>query len=307
MQASQTLCPYSNQPLSSIQRINEEHVLPVAIGAPVKFSVMASELENSKMNDLIDAPFSNDQLIRFLAMSQGVVSRSGPVTAQLPATVTSSGEAVKVAFSQNGLELKFTNPVVTDPETGRVSAVRGFGNAAHEHAQRIKRDYAKKNINLDIGETISDPRPQLNVSFTGDTYIIGKELLKIAYLMTVWCFGDQAIDSESGRIYRIGLEKDRDDDMDSFGLQRTTTRIPGISCKSEANTHVLISTVLNEKLVTSVQLFGTFAGIFITPAVGIDADDGQGVSVKIDLSTGTITETDAVLAMLENVQNYFES
>jgi hypothetical protein len=298
------LCPYGNQPLASIQRINEEHVLPVAIGAPAKFFVMASELENSRMNDLIDAPFSNDQLIRFLAMSQGVESRSGPVIAQLPATVTSSGEAVKVAFSQNGLDLKFTNPVVTDPETGRVSAVRGFGDTAHEHAQRIKRDYAKKNIDLEIGLTISDPRPHLNVSFTGDTFVIGREMMKIAYLMTVWCFGDRAIDSQSGEIYRIGLRKNRDEDMDSFGMKRTTTRIPGISCKSEPDTHVLMSTVLNGELVTSVQLFGTFAGIFITPAVGIGADDFEGSSVKINLSAGKIIESDAILAIQDNVQNH---
>lgn len=301
MPASQTLCPYTNLPLSSIERVNEEHVLPVAIGAPTKFSVKASELENSRMNDLIDAPFSNDALIRFLSMSQGVVSRSGPIVAQLPATLTSSGEAVKLALSQNGLELKFANPVVTDPETGRVTGVRGFGDAANEHAQRVKRDHAKKKIAVEIGETISSPNPEVLASFNGDTYLVEKELLKIAYLMTVWCFGDSAINSESGAMYRQGLETSRDEDLGSIGMRGGTVNIPGISCERETGTHVLLSVIIGGNLITSVSLFGVFAAVYATPAVGIRADEYDGFSIKIDLSTCKFTQTDAITAMSANV------
>ncbi|WGK92578.1 hypothetical protein [Pseudomonas migulae] len=305
MRAPQTLCPYTNQPLASIDRINEEHVLPVAVGAPTKFFVMASELENSRLNDLIDAPFSNDPLIRFLAMSQSVVSRSGPVISHLPATLTASGEAVKLAFSQDGIDLRFANPVVTDSETKRVTAVKGFGDAANEHAQRIKKDYAKKKIAVEIGETISTLNPEVQTSLCCDTDLVGKELLKIAYLMTVWCFGDRAIDSESGAIYRRGLATKRSEDFGSIGMRANTNEVPGFSCKREPGTHVLLSAVLGRDLITSITLFGTFAAVFATPAAGIHIEEGQGLSIKINLSTGALTQTTAIEAILANAQRLY--
>lgn len=305
MRAPQTLCPYTNEPLASIDRINEEHVLPVAVGAPTKFFVMASELENSRLNDLIDAPFSNDPLIRFLAMSQGVVSRSGPVISQLPATLIASGEAVKLAFSQDRIDLKFANPVITDPDTKRVTAVKGFGDAANEHAQRIKKDYAKKKISVEIGKTISTPNPEVHSSLSCDTDLVGRELLKIAYLMTVWRFGDRAINSESGAIYRRGLAAKSTDDFRSVGMRGNTNEVPGFSCKRESGTHVLLSAVIGKDLITSITLFGAFAAVFATPAHGISVEEGEGLSVKINLSTGALTQATAMEAILDNIQHQF--
>lgn len=302
MQVPQTLCPYTNQPLASIERINEEHVLPVAIGAPTKFFVIASESENSRLNELIDAPFSNDQLIRFLAMSQGVVSRSGPVIANLPAILVSNGDALKTSFSLNEISFRFANPVVTDPATGKIKAVKGFGDAAKAHAQRVKKDHAKKKISIDIGESIITPNPKIHTSFSCDTYLVQKELLKIAYLMTVWCFGDSAINSESGEVYRLGLATTRDEEFASIGMKGGTNSIHGISCKKEHGTHVLLSMVLGRQLVTSVTIFGIFSAVFITSASGISAEEYEGFSITIDLLKGTFSQTEAIQAVMANAE-----
>lgn len=78
---TQTLCPYALTPLASGES-NDEHILPVALGAPASFTVRALAAENSRMNDLIDEPTVNDPMVRFLAMSQGVVS--GLATSKQP-------------------------------------------------------------------------------------------------------------------------------------------------------------------------------------------------------------------------------
>lgn len=72
-----TLCPYLVKPLVEIDPINKEHVLPVGIGAPESFYVEASLSENSRLNDLVDAPMINDPLIKMLCMLAEVDGRSG--------------------------------------------------------------------------------------------------------------------------------------------------------------------------------------------------------------------------------------
>ena len=86
---TQTLCPYALTLLASGES-NDEHILPVALGAPASFKIRALTAENSRMNDLVDEPTISDPLVRFLAMSQGVVSRSGNVKAIVDGTVRGS-------------------------------------------------------------------------------------------------------------------------------------------------------------------------------------------------------------------------
>lgn len=74
----------------------------MALGAPQSFCVPADASENSKMNDLIDSPVCNDSLMRLIATSQGVVSRSGPVEVELIGTETTTGNEVRSTLSRIG-------------------------------------------------------------------------------------------------------------------------------------------------------------------------------------------------------------
>lgn len=298
----QSLCPYLAKPLAEIAPVNEEHVLPVAIGAPSRFFVKAAESENSRFNTLIDAPFSNEPLVRFLAMSQGVNSRSGPVVAKIPATLLSSGELVNVAFSKAGFDLKFANPIKKDAETGFVAGVLGFGDEAMKHALKVQRDYAKKNIHVNLGDVVTEHKPLLHVSLSLDNSVVWRELLKIAYLMTVWSFGDKAIDSRSGTEYRRGLNASR---SQFIQIRHTTDDIPGITTKGKADSHSLMCVILGKELITSVKLFGGFAATFITEAEGVGVE-GDGLHIQINAATKNLTETPVLEALMNNVRLHFE-
>lgn len=298
MPTTQTLCPYLAKPLDQIDGVNDEHVLPIAIGAPKPFSVRAAESENSRLNTLVDAPFSNEPLIQFMAMRQGVVSRSGPVIAKVPATLISSGEPLTLAWSQAGFDLKFQKPVEVDQRTGQVVAVRGYGDDAMARALAIQRGYAKKKIKVEIGEVVSDFDSRVHGRLCVDNSILWCELFKIAYLMTVWCFQDRAIASASGEEYRRGLAQA------SPVIKHTTEDIPGISALGNASSHVLLSMILGKELITSVKLFGSFSAVFVTAAEGV-GEEGDGACVTIDLASRTFNQTPALESMMENVRRHF--
>lgn len=93
------------------------------------------------MNDLIDEPTVNDPMALFCYVP-GNGCRSGSVKAAVDGTVHGRGEDVRAALSENGLDLKFRQPVDTDSQE-RVICVRGFGDAARQMANQIAANYEK--------------------------------------------------------------------------------------------------------------------------------------------------------------------
>lgn len=138
---ARALFPYALTPLESGES-NEEYILPVALGAPANFTVRALAAENSRMNDLIDEPTVNDLMALFFCYVPGNGFRSGNVKAAVDGTVHGRGEDVRAALSENGLDLKFRQPVDTDSQ-GRVIGVRGFGDAARQMANQIAANHEK--------------------------------------------------------------------------------------------------------------------------------------------------------------------
>ncbi|WP_283189857.1 hypothetical protein [Pseudomonas sp. PMCC200344] len=297
----QTLCPYTAKKLCDLPSVNDEHVLPVAIGAPKRFFVRASEQDNSRLNDLVDAPFSNNDLVRFFAMSQGVVSRSGPITAKVPATVVKSGDAITTGWSKEGLQIRFNNPVVLDEETGQVAGVKGYGEEAMKHAERIKRDYAKKGVTVELGPTISDPNPEIHVRLGVDSDIVFNELLKTAYLATVWVFGDDAINSKSGEMYREALDRLAPDTLNELGFRCGGGLPTGFDGSISSDEHQLISLILGGDVITSVNLFGVFAAFFITSAEGFSCPEYTGMAIKINVVEGSLNVEDPIQVLHQNV------
>ncbi len=236
----QSLCPYTLKPLAEISNINGEHILPRAFGAPESFTVPADEAENTRMNDQIDSPAINDPLMRLLAVTQGVKSRSGSVRATLKGVVTESGEEVIAILGQEGIDFRFVAPVDVD-ENGSVKGVRGFGDAAQKLVNQFLRDNARKGRKMEVDETVSQPNPHLSLRLEGDLKVIHKEVRKIAYLMTVRIFGDEAIKSRSGEIYRAAIHAETEEEVQATGLRGGTNidSIPTLA-RAKHNEHALM-------------------------------------------------------------------
>lgn len=295
----QTRCPYTTLPLSESSEVNEEHILPMALGAPASFTVPATAAENTRMNDLIDAPVINDPLIRFIAMTQGVVSRSGLVSAQLDGELQGSGEAVRASLNLNGADFRFANPVIVDDATGKVKAIQGFGEAADNHAKRVKRNYAKKGVAMEIGDSQVTEKPWLKFGIPPISEdLIRQELIKIAYLMTVRLFGDDAILSQSGKLFRAAMLATTIDEMKKTGIRGGALnsmpnllppQMPNIFPRPMHNEHAITCFVLGRDIVSAVTLFGMFNALFVTPAVGFAATEGAGEIIRINVSTSTLS------------------
>lgn len=286
----QTRCPYSTNPLVNSMSVNQEHIVPAALGGPDNFTVPAETHKNSELNYLIDAPATNDPLLRFYATSQGVTSHSGPVTSQIQGTVDGSEESVRATFSVNGLDVRFTNPVDVDGNTGFVSGVRGFGNTAEKHALEIQKKYEKKGLQISLSEPEARENPTINLRFSGDLSIIRQELIKIAYLMTVRVFGDDAILSPAGEIYRTAMLAKTEEAIDATGLRgNALAELPAHGFPRPArNQHALTCFCLGGMIVSSVTLFGTFNGLFVTSTDGFSEADGHGEIAIIDASTSRL-------------------
>lgn len=287
----QSLCPYTVKPLAEISNTNGEHILPRAFGAPESFTVPADEAENTRMNDQIDSPAINDPLLRLLAVTQDVKSRSGSVSAKLEGVVTESGEEVIATFRQAGIDLRFAAPVDVD-ENGSVKGVRGFGDTAQKLANQVQRDSARKGRKMEVGETVSQPNPHLSLGLTGDFKVIHKEVRKIAYLMTVRAFGDEAIQSRSGEIYRAAIHAETEEEIRATGLRGGTNidRIPTLA-RAKHNEHALTCFRMGSTIVSAVILFGSISGVCITPAEGFSVPELAGETIIINATTGTLTST----------------
>jgi hypothetical protein len=128
---SNTLCPYSTKPLSEAAEVNGEHIIPSGLGAPESFTVPCSAIENSLMNQQVDAPFLNMPLLRLLSAGQGVSARSGEITAELQGVIESTGDKVKAVLGKGRADFRFAVPIETDDEGNvrRVSHRAGGGDA----------------------------------------------------------------------------------------------------------------------------------------------------------------------------------
>ncbi|WP_345796089.1 hypothetical protein [Castellaniella sp. MT123] len=305
----QTLCPYAQVPLESAET-NDEHILPVALGAPANFTVRALTVENGRMNDLVDEPTVNDPLVRFLAMTQGVISRSGNVKASVAGTVTGSGEGIKAVFSTDGIDLKFQQPVDTDSQ-GRVIGVRGFGDVAMQMATQIAANYAKKGIPVELGMPISTQGPKLHMQLAGNMAMIRRQLFKIAYLTTVRIFGDEAITGPSGTQLRAAMMAEDDAALALVKIQGAAFRpLPPafVAHSTKTSEHAITCAHLKGLgIVTAIDLFGVFTLYAITPATGISAAEAFGEVITIDASSSKLTSKPYLEAVADLVGAAFGS
>lgn len=298
--AAQTLCPYSTEPLDGSAPENAEHILPSALGAPENFTLPAKAAKNLEMNELIDEPAIHDPVLRLMAVAQGVKSRSGSVKVDLQGTAVALGADARVTLSQEGATFKLRNPVDRDPETGEIRGILGFGDDAEKLAGQFQRDSAKKGKKVATGETIPHPS-EVHIRTAMDYHVVRRELLKIAYLMTVRVFGDEAILSDSGQLYRAAMMTSTVEELKEVGISGAAFQdfYPGFPRPQQRNHHVLTCVRMGETIVSAVTLFGGINGFFVTPSTGFSADDAVGEVVVIDASTSKMRSYEYINVILD--------
>lgn len=290
----QELCPYTCEPLE-LQNINREHILPYAIGAPSNFTLMACASENSKYNKLIDAPFSNDPLIRLISTMKGVRSRSGPVSFETMGKDPTSGEDVILQITSNDLRLRFKKPIKKAGESTYL--VCDFEDSIQSKIQEIEKNFKKKNpsklVKAITGPVTSYPSPKLQFNFDLNARIYELEMAKIAYLLTVDTFGDEAILGESGQQFRSALNDMDIETMMQQGAKIGTFNAYGMNAVEESlyNNHyhlLLCQQYSASELITVIILFGIFTKCFVTSAEGLSIPKDFDRQIVIDPVTRTI-------------------
>lgn len=278
----QTLCPYTGSKLGIDGTVNREHVTPIAIGAPESFWVRSHESANSHWNDLVDGPFCNDECVRFLAMANSVRSRSGDITSKLGGRISETGDDVRISLSGSGLDIDFAQPVVSHGATGYT--VKGYGDKAHQQAEKLQRNLAKKGVIARASSAQVVETPTVHATIHADQKLIHLQLIKTAYLYTAWCLGDRAITSPSRDQYLNALNGNG---IMSADLELTEP-IKGH--------HQFTLLVIDSAAYCEVDLFGVFKGLFVTTL-------GQPIEVftqhsKIDLKNRRFTQQKDVPGLL---------
>ena len=247
--AIQKLCPYTATELGAEGEINREHVTPIAIGAPECFYVQSHKEFNSRWNDEIDGPFSNDECIRFLAMANNVESRSGDVVSRVSGKVSETADDITLEFSRGGLDVYFKQPV---SKRTNAYTVKGYGDKAAREADKLILNLQKKGHIVERGEHISIQKPTISASLSMNTELAFKQLIKTAYLYTVWCLGDDAIVTENSQQYLDAMS----------GGKITSTNL--VLSNSLQGFHQFTLLVIDGTAYCEVDLFGVLRGIFVT-------------------------------------------
>lgn len=179
---------------------------------------------------------------------------------------------------------------MTFDENGLVKGVHGFGDAAEKLIKQFQQDSARKGRKVEVGVATSESSPLLSLGLNGDFKIINKEIRKIAYLMSVRVFDDDAIRSRSGEIYRGAIYAESEDQIRAIGLGGGTNIdiIPTLT-RIRPNEHALTCFRMGDTIISAVILFGLITGFCITPADGFSAAELEGEVVIIDARTSALT------------------
>lgn len=139
-----TICPYTTNQLSA-DKFSREHIIPDALGGPNAFALRADALANSQHGAKVDSHLIHADFVAMLASKVGVKTRSGTSAWQLPGQLRADRSRVVAEFSGNSVRPRFTRPVETDPTTGRVIAVKGFGADARTspNSAQLLRDHPR--------------------------------------------------------------------------------------------------------------------------------------------------------------------
>lgn len=278
VEVKNTICPYLVKPLVEVGQINREHVLPVGIGAPESFFVDAALSENSRLNNLVDAPMINDPLIKMFCMMADINGRSGGKAATMHGE-TEVGGRFTASITKEAIDFKYRKPVEKNKLTGKV-LVKGFGKEVFGEAAKIAKNMASKGIDGEGDITMFiHSKEHLNMGLYSDFMLIIREAIKAAYLFTVKVYGDIAITSKSGSVFRAAFEARNEEKLRTSGLhwQQLPADHYEPVVKLTVKHHMFMTSLEKDMMYTQVVLFGGVSFVFWTPRDDIEFEhDGCG-------------------------------
>ncbi|UNK55609.1 hypothetical protein [Rahnella aceris] len=276
-----TICPYTLSPLNSIKN-NGEHVIPAGLGVPESFTVKCSAKENTKMNLILDEPFLNMSYIKFMLSTSGVCTRSGISEPFFCGKTIGTGDEVLVKFSPDNLDFKMKIPVRKDEEN-KIFAVVGYDNEVGATLKKVRDKYESKGFAVSFSESVSlkeDVRIRLEV----DLKILYRQILKIAYLSTVYVYGDDAITCSSSHEIIERLNGNVQIDAPSELIKILPWDIAKFPVLPEIakNKHTIATFNFGGNLLSAVSLFGHYAYVVSIKNRNMDTDDVDGMIYEID-------------------------
>lgn len=249
------VCPYTCQPVSAIDA-SREHIIPDALGGPNGFALAADRKCNSKYGEGVDSNLLNFPLVSLSATRYGVETRSGEAQTRERGVLKLDASPVDATFLKDEVQLRMRTPVVKD-ETGKLVAVRGFGEAAQKELERLERDFKKKGRTVVAGES-TPLEPEVRVPLVHNFNHLQQGLAKIAYLATVWTLGDAFIKTAAGAKFRAYIDAAPDRDvLIAVGLAAIQTRgLKAAMPELPAHYHLIICKREGVQVTTTVRLFG---------------------------------------------------
>jgi hypothetical protein len=225
------------------------------MGGSDQLTLPADKTANSIFGGTVDSNLIHDPMLRFMAATQGVTSRNGPISVQLPATVQTTGDEMTVEFNHNGIGArKIKNSHRKDPLTNRLVGICGFDGQFESDLARLN---GSKKAWIGSNHQQID-NPLVKVEIQSNSFHISKGLAKIAYLANCRILGDEFALSSFGEAYRRAIKANNWDEFDNCGLHLfwamdlTTVFLP----KIYPHQHMLATFCAGGFNLTTVLLFG---------------------------------------------------
>ncbi|PTU65845.1 hypothetical protein DB032_13335 [Chromobacterium sp. Panama] len=198
---------------------------------------------------------------------------------------------MNIVGSADSMAVRFQKPVETDPETGQIRAIKGFGADAKAELARVTKDLNRKGHILEPDEA-KTLEPTIRGRFEHNLAEVMQGLTKIAYLATVWTVGDEFLSTAAGVRYRSWIDAEPNSAaLEALGLRP----LEGSLCKkSVPHTHHLIACVaLDGNLITGVRLFNEplFEITLTVPAPELQLANEHRRLIVIDAARRTFEET----------------
>jgi hypothetical protein len=288
-----TLCPYLLKPITDlpVEDVSDEHIIPSALGGPDEFALSADRLSNSRLGDTVDSDLIHDKMLRLMAATQGVRSRSGEVAVRLPGTVVETGDAMTITFDRNGVgDRLIVNTHRKNPATGEIR-LTGFDSQFERELEQLSEGLARKNKHFEKRNHRTVSNPLVKVDIESDPFVVSKGLAKIAYLMTCRTLGDSFILSPDGMAYRDAFQAIDWAAFDNSPLQQFLGVDLPVLPEIVVHQHLAACYRIGPLILTTVKLFGGVClATFGVPAKPYAISGLDGFVIVVDSLKRTFTE-----------------
>ena len=260
-------------------------------GGPDALVLRADRSSNSRFGDTVDSDLVHDKMLRFVAATQGVRSRSGEATVQLPGTIIETGDAMIIKFDKNGMgDRLIVNSHRKNLATGTIT-LTGFDDQFKRALDQLSEGMArkKKSIQKHGHRTINTPLVKVNIQ--SDPFSVSKGLAKITYLMTFRILGDSFALSLDGKAYRDTILAANWDEFDGYNLRKFLGVDLPVLPSIAIHEHLVACYRIGPLILTTVKLFGGVClATFGVPAAPYGVSGLDGFVIVIDSLQRTFTE-----------------